>query len=500
MSPKEQSEDNHLEMLLKVHGNEPVDDTDEGKKVPLPGSCLSMMLTIAAMHRNRHLVTASCADIVLAMCMLRGERLCETIAKTPTCQLNSNGQCNIVSATRNSTNTVRSSNNNANNMNPNSNNNNSNNTNNNCQSSNGVSNGMTMNNNSNNNSNNNTNNNKGVVEWAGIKIFMKFLSRFLHFNELDPSSYSSTQERDELMFAFSKVFVLVIELIISSPVILNFVYHWEGAEEIVRASISRVKNPTVTLQAKIDHCVSLFDNAAIHEELASHSSHRSNTSPLRNSTKSLLRRPQMVSSPTAKSTTVKIPGKKASFHPPGPEIMRDKTRPGVASSLPSIFPSPGLGRPTTAPMSLSTNTNSHTLNMSKAKAGHHLFIQPNSTAAAVSSSLDRSSSRPPSRAKTPSYLLQAPSGPSFHLAMQSLPSTPSLPARIDQHDVLNASVDQLYYSLDTREMSADGVSNTMTSVSSLRSGMAMAEHSVDNISVKVVDQLKRAGKTIHYCF
>lgn len=169
------------------------DDDDDEEAIPiLPGSCLSLMLSVACLYRNRHSIMSCCADVMSGMCNKDNpNRICEAIAKSTTCDIRSNTKGD--SSTKPLTNTSSSSSNN---------------------------------NNKNKNGKNNSSKSKSMMDWAGLKLLLKFLTRYMRFSKIIPNAtsaqYISSVEQEELAFSYSKVLIAISNLIVGSPVVMEY--------------------------------------------------------------------------------------------------------------------------------------------------------------------------------------------------------------------------------------------------------------------------------------
>lgn len=171
-------------------------------------SSLAHILTISMIQKNRHFVISSCADIIIALCKKSLPwYFVELIARTPTCPILLDNSVNNASGN---------------------NNNNSNNSN----SKNSIR--YKPDHSDNNNSNNSSSNNNGIdtsslinskiVDWAGIRILLKFLHRFhqlFHNNNANVedeenadnlkniATNSSTDLKNEFQYAHDRVLLAI---------------------------------------------------------------------------------------------------------------------------------------------------------------------------------------------------------------------------------------------------------------------------------------------------
>lgn len=179
-------------------------------------TCLSYILSVVLMQKNRHLLLAGCADIIITMTKLPSPALCEVIARTPTCLLP------LLSTDKNASKN---------------------------QSSlkhlftNGASGPEPIPINPLGNR---------IIDWAGVKILLKFLQRyhtlFKHGKDnLNESGYafntpaSGGQEemiisqavRDEYHYAHNRALVALSTLITGSNAVAKYVYKLPGAHQLL---------------------------------------------------------------------------------------------------------------------------------------------------------------------------------------------------------------------------------------------------------------------------
>ena len=192
-----------LDSLANVNHN------DEGSKQDELNTCLSYILSVVLMQKNRHLLTSGISDIIISMTQHASSQLCEVIARTPTCLLpllttDSKGKGpnmlkQLISA--------------------------------------GSSNGESI-----------PINPLGsrIIDWAGIRIPLKFLQRyhslFKKRDEYDRHGNPITSEEDKIMtsalkdefhYAHNRSLLAVCILICGSNEVARYVYKLDGAHYLI---------------------------------------------------------------------------------------------------------------------------------------------------------------------------------------------------------------------------------------------------------------------------
>lgn len=188
-------------------------------------SCLSYVLSIAVLQKNRHLVIAGCADIVLAMlksCNMRQE-MSEAIAKT-------------------SSFTLRSPSENENKKNLRS----------------GVTGGRSYH--ENDSAAEGTENQ--TIQWAGLKVLLKFLFRFEKLtaepkaNTLSKNAISPLLRlKDEMLYTHRKVLSAVCQLISGSSTIASYANALPGVEHLIKVAAKVHPEEDSNLWRSIAECL-----------------------------------------------------------------------------------------------------------------------------------------------------------------------------------------------------------------------------------------------------
>ena len=173
----------------------------------LDASCLSYMLSVALLQKNRHLLLAGCADVIISMLTSHPTDYCEPIASTSTCQLPALDEQSTSTTTQKSTKKDYS-----------------------LQQQppaplpvNPLAN--------------------KIIEWAGLKILLKFLYRYQkisHRSESDSlmrdSVSAALRLKEEYLYTHQRVFIAVCSLIAGSPAVAAYANSLSGAEELLRIS------------------------------------------------------------------------------------------------------------------------------------------------------------------------------------------------------------------------------------------------------------------------
>lgn len=181
----------------------------EVKKVEKVNSCLSYVLSVILLQKNRHLLAAGCADIILAMLRKNRRDMCENIAQSPTCELpaiderkskNDNRKLSYNPQPEETT----------------------------PQASNPLSN--------------------VIIDWAGLKLLLKFLFRYEKMNAqsktatraiVRESVSASLHLKEEYAYAHGRVFTAVCQLIAGSPEVAAHANTLQGAEELLTFTYNR---------------------------------------------------------------------------------------------------------------------------------------------------------------------------------------------------------------------------------------------------------------------
>jgi hypothetical protein len=185
----------------KVHVEKP-------KKVERPSTCLSYVLSIFLIQKNRHLLAAGCADIILAMLRKNKRDMSEAIAQTPTCEL----PAIDVHSSKNETRKLSYSSQPEEHTPP-------------------VNPLSAL-----------------VIESAGLKLLLKFLFRYEKMNAqsktatkaiIRESVSASLQLKEEYVYAHNRVFTAVCQLIAGSPTVAALANTLEGAEDLLTFTFNR---------------------------------------------------------------------------------------------------------------------------------------------------------------------------------------------------------------------------------------------------------------------
>eukprot|EP01039_Chlorochromonas_danica_P003658 gene3658-4004_t len=169
-------------------------------------SCLANVLSVVLLQKNRHLLLAGCTDIIQAMARNGSSELCEIIARTPTCPLP------LIDLDRNAASKKRQAKTTP--INP---------------------------------------LGSRIVEWAGLKIPLKFLQKFhtlfsvkdrkanLDGSEEEKAlSYqaSTSQIREEYCYAHDSSLLAIALLIKGSQAVMEHVLTLPGASDLLQLSVS----------------------------------------------------------------------------------------------------------------------------------------------------------------------------------------------------------------------------------------------------------------------
>jgi hypothetical protein len=177
------------------------------QKVEKSNSCLSYVLSVILVQKNRHLLSAEMADVVLAMLRKHRDDLCESIARTSTCELPAIDDRKSKGESRNSLSKFT--------FNP--------------QPEESVPPPATP--------------TANIIEWAGLKLLLKFLFRYEKMGA--PSSKAATKPiardsvsaslrlKEEYTYAHSRVFTAVCQLISGSPEVATYTKTLPGAEDLL---------------------------------------------------------------------------------------------------------------------------------------------------------------------------------------------------------------------------------------------------------------------------
>jgi hypothetical protein len=243
---------------------------------PTEPICVSYILSVATQQRNRYVIMAAVAEVMIAITFTRSKEICETIACAPTCHLEpiahdedskpplgKKGYDN--QSIKKEENLSRS----------------------------------TIEVKKNNQPNN------GIVEWAGLKILIKFLMRFVksHSHLIERSSSTDKQQSkrssikninmleannpfrvnakipSQLEFVHLKVVTAATCLIISSPMVASYALSLPGAVQAIRISAAFHPKSANTLES-INKCLQCLIEADQNNKLNMKQARGSPTRPL----------------------------------------------------------------------------------------------------------------------------------------------------------------------------------------------------------------------------
>jgi hypothetical protein len=181
---------------------------EKAKKVERPSTCLSYVLSIFLIQKNRHLLAAGCADIILAMLRKNKRDMSEAIAHTPTCELPAIDVHNSKNETRKLSYSSQPEEH--------------------APPANPLS--------------------ALIIESAGLKLLLKFIFRYEKMNAqsktatkaiIRESVSASLQLKDEYSYAHNRVFTAVCQLIAGSPAVAALANTLEGAEDLLTFTFNR---------------------------------------------------------------------------------------------------------------------------------------------------------------------------------------------------------------------------------------------------------------------
>ena len=210
-------------------------------------TCLSIMFSVAYLHRNYFPIMSGCAEIILAMVRTRSPNICLAIAKCATCPL-PNDSVSSQSTTWQSQRRVSGSLSSAGQLQGINNNNME---------------GGTNYNNYNESKSKNKGNKEDQSEWAGLRLLLMFLSRYKRYlfaNKLDctdemplGSECMTASQLRRLTETHGKVLCAVCELVYYSPVVAAYVISLEGAIETIR-SYQRIHQQNAVVMDALHRC------------------------------------------------------------------------------------------------------------------------------------------------------------------------------------------------------------------------------------------------------
>ena len=186
---------------------------EKPKKGEKNSSCLSYVLSVILLQKNRHLLAAGCADIILAMLRKNKREMSESIAMSCTCELPAIDDRKGKNENRSSLSKL-SFNAQPEESSP--------------HSSNPLSN--------------------VILEWAGLKLMLKFLFRYEKMSAqsktatkaiVRESVSASLHLKEEYAYAHAKVFTAVCQLIANSPTVASYTNTLPGAEDLLNFTYHR---------------------------------------------------------------------------------------------------------------------------------------------------------------------------------------------------------------------------------------------------------------------
>ena len=184
---------------------------EKPKKMDKPKTCLSYVLSVILLQKNRHLLAAGCADIILAMLRKNKREMSEAIAQTATCELPAIDDRKSKNDTRSSLSKF------------------------NAQSEEHA-------------AHTSAPLSTTIIEWAGLKLLLKFLFRYEKMNAqsktatkaiVRESVSASLHLKEEYAYAHSKVFTAVCQLIAGSAVVAAQANTLSGAEQLLTFTFNR---------------------------------------------------------------------------------------------------------------------------------------------------------------------------------------------------------------------------------------------------------------------
>ncbi len=171
-----------------------------------PQSCLAHILAVCLLQKNQHLLLAGCADIMLSMIRWNPSAI-DIIASTATCKLPAAGM--QVSGKSNAGNRTNSKFNNG------------------VQSTIPPINPL----------------GNQVIEWAGLKLLLKFLHRYLKVTQFAPSDSfprenvaATIRSHSEHAFSHLKIYIVACQLICGSEVVANYANELPGVADLIQMS------------------------------------------------------------------------------------------------------------------------------------------------------------------------------------------------------------------------------------------------------------------------
>lgn len=186
---------------------------EKPKKSEKNSTCLSYVLSVILLQKNRHLLAAGCADIILAMLRKNKRDMSESIAMSCTCELPAIDDRKGKNENRSSLSKLSF------NAQPEENSPHS------CNPLSSV-----------------------ILEWAGLKLMLKFLFRYEKMSAqsktatkaiVRESVSASLHLKEEYAYAHAKVFTAVCQLIANSPVVATYTNTLAGAEDLLNFTYHR---------------------------------------------------------------------------------------------------------------------------------------------------------------------------------------------------------------------------------------------------------------------
>jgi len=218
---------------------------------------LSYVLSIALVNKNRHLITAGCAEVILALIKTHSkssfDTLCESIARTPTCELDAAEEKTSSTKTKKYTFEAVEDEDKPKKL---------------------LS--------------------DVIIEWAAVKIPLKFLHRYyeLHYGKptsLPRDSHSAcAQLQEELMYAHKTCLLAVSRMVALSLNVALYVSDLPGALDLLKQSFNMQKPLTPELAEAQRECITLLRQIKIQKNQLS--DHHENSRPNTTSSSASMRR------------------------------------------------------------------------------------------------------------------------------------------------------------------------------------------------------------------
>lgn len=203
------------------------------KKIEKSNSCLSYVLSMVLLQKNRHLLVAGCADVILAILRNNTSDNCLAIAKTSTCVLPAD-ENPANSDNRNKGLSKYSFNSQVDEELP--------------EPTNPLSN--------------------AIIEWAGLKILLKFLFRYENMSIVSKSASTtaiarnsvsaSLRLKEEYKYAHRKAFIVICELISGSYHVASYAYKLPGAKDLITMTYNHIDESDSITRDLYTKCMNSF--------------------------------------------------------------------------------------------------------------------------------------------------------------------------------------------------------------------------------------------------